>query len=139
MSYKRLILLVMSILLAIPLLAFIGIMLIRGDMNVAAAFVFLVVYLVYMLTFIKEEYLKIKKDKEIGAQKELLKLYDYKIIGKSSRDNLPPIPTATFKIYKNNEFISLTGNFSKVHMKIGKKYEVCYYKESRIMTDIKEK
>lgn len=133
----RIVFIGMSLFVVVSMILILGIKLINGDITLILPLIFFLGFLIYDLSFIIEEIRKVKKDREMGLIREVLQLCEFKIIGKSLGDHIPPTPTAIFKS-KTKEFIALTGDYSKVRMRIGRKYEVCYYKESRVMVSIKE-
>lgn len=137
MSYKRLTIISLSVFLLITIIIIFGYKSLVEDRTFLVSTGFFIVLLIYILVIAREEYLNINRDKAHGVQKRVLKLYEYKIHYKGPRDNMPPIPIATFLICGTDKYITLSGDFSKVQMNEGKYYYVRYYENSQIMISIR--
>jgi hypothetical protein len=138
MSYKRLSFLILGQ-TAILLPIFYSIKkLIEGDSSFTFLLVFFIICFIYSLSFVVSEIRKVRMDRLDGVQSNLLVLCNYNVYSKTSRDNMPPIPIATFKLYDKDEFIVLSGDYSNINLVEGRKYKVKYYKNSGLLVDIQE-
>ncbi|QNU68234.1 hypothetical protein EHE19_007390 [Ruminiclostridium herbifermentans] len=138
MSYKRLIPMVLSLFILLFPLYFFLIKISSKDFSYILPFILLVTYFLYCFNFIRKEFIKIKADRQTGILEKTLVLCDYNVLYTRNEKYgaMPPIPTATFLSYDNDEYIHLSGDFSKVDMHPGKKYRVKFYKESGLLIDI---
>jgi hypothetical protein len=138
MSYKRLIPMVSSLIILLFPLYFCLVKICAKDFSYILPFILIVTYFLYCFNFIRKEFIKIKADKQTGIIEKTLILcnYDVHYTKNEKYSAMPPIPTATFLSYDNDEYIHLSGDFSKVNMFQGKKYKVKFYQESGLLIDI---
>ncbi len=139
MSYKRLIPIILSLIILLFPLYFFVIKTLSREYSYIIPLILLAAYFFYCINFIRKDYKKIKADKQNGIQEKTLILCNFDVLYAKNEKfgELPPIPTATFLSYDEDEYINLSGDFSQLDMMQGKKYKVKYYKNSGLLIDIK--
>lgn len=111
----------------------------QGNTDFAFAFVLFLFTFIFSLGFVGKEIQKIHNDKAAGIQSDIFIFCDYKLLYKSHRHEvipMPPIQLATFQYRDRAECISLSGDYSDIRLIKGKQYKVKYYKNSGILTEI---
>jgi hypothetical protein len=136
MSFKKLSFLVLSQIITLFVFCFIGYKFIKEGRSFAGIFVCVAFYFIYSFYFLINEIKIVIKDKRDGISEDILIFCRYTVLykGIERNNNMPPIPIATFK--KNDDYISLSGDYSNVNLKEGRKYKVKYYKNSEILVSI---
>jgi hypothetical protein len=127
-----------SVLVLIPLLAVSLNSFIAGRDGSLYLLLLLSAYSIYVAYSIFQELKIYKLDKKNGIEEAILKFDSFKVHFKSTRDNMPPIPIALFSFCNSNATIALRGDYRGVRLVKGKKYNVRFYRYSRIMVEIKE-
>lgn len=137
MYCRKFVLLAIGVITALFILIYMIVSMALGNKGLLIPAIVVAAYIVYIFPTIIEEYKSYKRDKESGLQEAVMKLYDVKIFSKSVRDGQPALPMVTFKGKDVNDYITLSGDFSKVKLIEGKKYKIVFYKNSRMLVDIK--
>ena len=138
MYKKSLVMLFASVLVLIPLLAVSLNSFISGRDGSLYLLLLLSAYSIYVAYSIFQELKIYSLDKKNGIEDAILKFDNFKVHFKGTRDNMPPIPIALFRFCNSNTTIALRGDYSGVRLVKGKKYNVRFYRYSRIMVEIKE-
>lgn len=130
--------LAIGILAALVILIFMIVSMVLGNKDLLIPAVVVTAYIAYIFPTMAEEYKSCKLDKETGLEEAVMKLYDVKIFSKSVRDGQPALPMVTFKGKGEDDYVTLSGDFSKVDLIEGKKYKITFYKNSRMLADIEK-
>ncbi len=136
MSYRRLSLMLIGLLAILFPVIFLIVKILEGNYDYTVTLIFFIIILLYTYSFVAKEFIKIKKDKKDGLQSDIMTLFSYNLLYKSSRDNMPPIQIATFKLCDKEEYLTLSGDYSQINLVKGRQYSVRYYKNNGILTEI---
>lgn len=143
MNKGKLILLLFSLVITLFLIVLSILKLIQDSGDTIISYIFILVGLIsYMFYSVKvtfDEFFIYKLDKNEGLQEEVLEFLEMKRIANVDI-KYPRIttPIASFKFSSKNEFISLSGDYSKIKLEKGKKYKVSFYRYSKTLIDIRD-
>jgi len=99
MSLKKLSVLILSQIVTLFIVGFLGLKLLQVGKSFAISFLLAVIYLIYSFYIFINELLIVIKDKKAGVIEDTLVFCNYKVLfkGIEHKNNIPPIPVATFR------------------------------------------
>ena len=135
MYKRRLMLLIIGISTSLAALIFFIVKMLQGNKELLIPIALVIAYIVYITPTIFAEYKACKLDKDNGLDEATMELYNVKIFSKRVKDGIPALPLVTFK-GKGENYVTLSGDFSKIELIQGKKYKVMFCKHSKMLVNI---
>lgn len=137
MYKRRLVLLTIGVIASLVTLVFLIVKMFIGSKELLIPIVVVIAYIVYIFTIVIEEYKTCKLDEESGLEEATMELYNVKIFSKKANDGMPALPLVTFK-GKGKNYVTLSGDFTKIELIQGEKYRIMFCKHSKMLVNIKK-